>query len=134
MILTFHANPQRRVYFIRQVGAIGPIKIGCSKLPEGRLHSLMAWSPVDLEIVAIIPGDYDLEWNIHDCFALAHIRGEWFRPMPDLVTAVEKIAAGVPVHEAIDLNNRHGSLRSMRRKALKARQAQTLPEPAEVAA
>jgi hypothetical protein len=97
------------IYFIKPIGMDGPIKIGCSDRPASRLASLMCWSPFPLELLATIPGSLDLERNIHECFLDAHDRGEWFNPSPALVAAVAKLAAGVPVAKAIDLNDRKGT-------------------------
>ena len=55
-----------QVYFVRPVGMRGPIKIGCSKLPENRIKSLMVWSPFELEIAVAIPGNFKLEKAIHE--------------------------------------------------------------------
>ena len=102
------------VYFIRQVGGIGPIKIGYSARPKERLSKLQDWSPVPLEVVLTIPGDHKLERNIHECFADLHSHKEWFRAEHRLVRAIAAMADGVPVHEAIDLNARIGSIQPLR--------------------
>lgn len=100
----------RFVYFLRPVGMDGPIKIGCSERPESRLATLMSWSPFRLEIITTVDGDFDLEQNIHQCFADLSTHGEWFRPEPRLTEAIRKIASGVPVAEAIDLTDVRGKL------------------------
>lgn len=99
-----------RIYFIRPVGMAGPIKIGCAGVPEERVKMLATWSPFPLEVVASVPGGFLLEKNIHECFADAHSHREWFLPIPRLVEAVAKLAAGVPLDEAINLDGRVGSL------------------------
>lgn len=104
------------IYFIRPVGMDGPIKIGCSALPENRQLQLMAWSPFPLEIVATIPGSFELERNIHQCFADLHSHGEWFRPGARLTAAISAISAGQPVGVAIDLTDRRGSIGAKRTK------------------
>lgn len=99
------------VYFVQPVGG-GLIKIGLTCDPEARLRELMIWSPVDLQILVVIPGNLQLEQNIHDCFLDAHERGEWFKPIPRLTRAISLLKHGVPVGEAIKLNAPIGSLRS----------------------
>ncbi len=106
---------ERYVYFIKPVGMDGPIKIGCSNLPEGRLASLETWSPVPLEIIFTVPGDFKLERNIHDCFADAHSHREWFKATPKLVAAISALRAGRPLAEAIDLSARVGSINGNRK-------------------
>jgi hypothetical protein len=103
------------VYFVKPIGLDGPIKIGCSFTPEGRLSALMTWSPWPLEIIATVRGDRDLEKNIHECFAHSHSHREWFRSTPELRAAIAKIAGGAPVAEAIDLTARHGTILSLAR-------------------
>lgn len=90
------------VYFIRQIGTVGPIKIGCSWNPEHRLLSLMSWSPVDLEIIARVDGDFDLERRIHGIFAAQHRRHEWFNATPELLALIDGINAGRSITELVD--------------------------------
>lgn len=94
------------IYFLRPVGQVGPIKIGCSSHPQARLDALMTWAPIPLEIIATVPGDFNLEKNIHECFAADFSHHEWFHASDRVVEFVGKVAAGVPVHEAVDLTKR----------------------------
>jgi len=96
------------VYFIRPAGMLGPIKIGFSEAPTSRLETLAAWSPFRLEIVATIPGSRLLESSIHDCFGDDWSHREWFFPSRRLVEFVARIAAGVPIENAVDLNDKRG--------------------------
>lgn len=66
------------VYFIGH-GADGPIKIGVSINPEGRLSDLQSSTPAALELICAVNGDVTVERMIHDAFGPDHIRGEWFR-------------------------------------------------------
>jgi hypothetical protein len=101
---------ERFVYFVRPVGQDGPIKIGVANVPTKRLAQIMAWSPVDLEILVTVPGNGALERNLHECFAYAHVRGEWFSPVSDLLKGIASLKQGAAVEEAFDLSNRTGSL------------------------
>jgi hypothetical protein len=98
------------VYFLKPIGMDGPIKIGTSYEPLARLRQLMSWSPFELELIVKVPGSSELERNIHSCFKDAHKHGEWFHPVPRLTDAIAKLVAGVAVDEAIDLNDRRGSI------------------------
>lgn len=109
------------VYFIKPVGASGPIKIGLASTPKSRLRQHMENSPVPLEIVATVPGDMALERNIQECFVDYHSHAEWFHASPALIAAVAAIAWGSPVSEAIDLTNRKGSIRKAKLAACAAR-------------
>lgn len=99
---------ERFVYFIKPVGQDGPIKIGVANNPEQRLTQIKCWSPVALEIAAVVPGDHALERVIHECFAHAHSHGEWFSPVEALIRGVARIKMGVSVEEAFDLSKRTG--------------------------
>jgi hypothetical protein len=98
------------VYFIKPVGQDGPIKIGSSSNVGRRLEQLAAWSPYPLQVLVAIPGDGKLERNIHECFADAYTHREWFTVTPKLKAFVSALMAGVPLAEAIDLNDRVGPL------------------------
>ena len=97
------------VYFIRPAGMPGPIKIGFSESPTGRLMQLGTWSPFPLELIATTPGTRELEANIHACFADDWSHREWFFPSRRLVEFVGKLGRGVPVEQAIDLSDKRGS-------------------------
>jgi hypothetical protein len=100
------------VYFVRPVGMLGPIKIGfSSKDVHARLRQLNAQSPLPVEMVACVPGTKKLEANIHQCLADSHSHFEWFRPTDEVLAFLEKLVAGVPVVEAIDLSARRGHIR-----------------------
>lgn len=101
---------QSLIYFLRPVGMVGPIKIGSSWKPADRMRTFMAWSPFPLEVITTTAGGVQLERNIHNCFADAHSHSEWFHPVPRLLKAIEDIKAGMPVAEAIDLNNQRGNV------------------------
>ena len=79
------------VYFVKPVDATGPIKIGVSGRPKERLSKLLDWSPVALEVVWTIPGNHQLERNIHECFADLHSHKEWFHAAPRLLEAIERL-------------------------------------------
>jgi hypothetical protein len=71
------------VYFI-QAGARGPIKIGLTSDVRRRLFSLQTASPQPLRLLGGIPGGQGLERALHRELAAHHIKGEWFRPAPEV--------------------------------------------------
>lgn len=93
----------RLIYFLRPVGQRGPVKMGCSRLPESRLQTFLPWSPVELEIAATCPGDFALERRLHGLFAAQHLRGEWFSASIELDALIRNIAKGRAVASLIDL-------------------------------
>lgn len=77
-----------KVYFI-QAGLTGPIKIGCTrKKVSGRMAELQAGNHETLRILKEIPGDYNLERELHQKFKHLQIRGEWFQPTTELILFV----------------------------------------------
>lgn len=78
----------KHVYFLRPVGQIGPIKIGCSKLPALRLETLTVWSPVRLELICSVPGSHKDEHTLHGMFRNHHVHGEWFGASKELLALI----------------------------------------------
>lgn len=62
-------------YFI-QASDGGPVKIGYSADPEGRLNKLSTASPYELRIIGVIDGN--VEQILHQKFKADHIRLEWY--------------------------------------------------------
>ena len=76
------------VYFIRREGD-GAIKIGWTGSVHGtRMGGLQVGSVEVLTLVATIPGSQEVERQWHSRFAYANIRGEWFKPVPELLDAI----------------------------------------------
>ena len=76
-------GPKSFVYFIEAVG-LSRIKIGTSDSPEKRLNQLATGSAVPLKIVAIIPGDTELERQLHRRFDHLRFDKEWFHATKEL--------------------------------------------------
>ena len=82
------------VYFI-QCGLEGPIKIGWSTNVSERLATAQTYHHEELVLRATAPGGADVEARLHAVFQAAHIRGEWFRPVPELLELVAALDEGV---------------------------------------
>lgn len=80
----FPEDEKRFVYFIQR-GEDGPIKIGVSVDVAGRLRTLRAASQEPLVLLGTLPGGAGLEQALHDRFRDQRVRGEWFRPSPELL-------------------------------------------------
>lgn len=104
------------IYFI-QSGAAGPIKIGHAVNAVERFRNLEAVNAYPLRMLCTVEGDKRLERNLQDCFADCHYHHEWFLPSPRLMAAIVRLKAGVPVAEAIDLNDRRGNTLGVTQKA-----------------
>ena len=79
-----------RVYFIQETET-GAIKIGTTKELQKRLQGLRSSNPNELKLIATISGDSRVERALHHRFDRAHIRGEWFRPVPELLAYISEI-------------------------------------------
>jgi hypothetical protein len=82
-----------RVYFI-QAGDEGPIKIGISGSPVGRVSALQVSVAEKLRLLAHIPGGRPCEMALHKFYRRERIRGEWFRPSLRLAAFIAEIAHG----------------------------------------
>ncbi len=76
-----------RVYFLQALDG-GPIKIGVSNNPEGRLASLQTGSPVKLRILGTAAGDQRREARLHRKLAAHRLHGEWFADAPEVMAAI----------------------------------------------
>lgn len=101
---------KKNIYFMRPVGHLGPIKIGCTAFPQARLEQLATWSPFPLEIIHFEEAEHSLERNLHRCFADYHSHHEWFHPGERLLEAISKIRAGAKISDAVDLTDNRGSI------------------------
>lgn len=82
------------VYFVRPVGLSGPIKIGHSIDVPGRIQTLSAWAPFELELVAKIEGGTVRERQFHALLREHHSHREWFHPHPEVLAVVDAVAGG----------------------------------------
>ena len=80
---------QQSVYFIRAES--GPIKIGIALDPAERLAGLQISHFEKLSLLTTAPGGIRLETKLHHRFAHLRIRGEWFRPAPELLAEIARL-------------------------------------------
>lgn len=81
----------KRVYFIRRADGQGPIKIGCSDVPDERLYVFAAWHPYKLAVIAAAPGGFNQESALHRYFDASRVHGEWFDPTPELEWIIARV-------------------------------------------
>lgn len=92
--MSISPRPDAWVYFVRQRGGVGPIKIGCTNHVQRRLRDMQPGSPVDLELLASLLAPAFTEWRFHAKFVKDHIRHEWFAPSATLLADIAAINAG----------------------------------------
>ena len=74
------------VYFIQAGGKRSPVKIGFSSNVNGRLSQLDRYHHSECRIIREIPGARRTEMWLHKHFAHKHMRREWFRFAPEMLT------------------------------------------------
>lgn len=78
------------VYFIQ--GETNPlIKIGIASDLNSRLSGIQTGNPDRLKVLATIPGGKEEEKIIHNKFSHLRIRGEWYKPEPDLLSYIHSL-------------------------------------------
>lgn len=81
------------VYFIRPIGKVGPVKIGCSVAPTVRAQTLSK-RDLKLEVAAHLPGGFFMERQFHTLFLDLHVGKEWFAWTPEMGRVIEAICRG----------------------------------------
>lgn len=84
---------EKRIYFLRPVGQVGPIKIGCSVDAENRLATYIPWSPIKLEIVVTAAGSHMEERRLHGMFGKDWLHHEWFGASKELLALIDYVVA-----------------------------------------
>lgn len=72
------------IYFI-QAGDGGPIKIGRAGCVEERLIQIQTDNHEPVKLLCAVESHPTMERTVHGVFAHLNIRGEWFRPAPELL-------------------------------------------------
>jgi hypothetical protein len=80
-------EPRVVTYFI-QAGAKGLIKIGITTDFQSRLRSLQTSSPVPLRLLGVVPED--IEDYCHVALWEWRVRGEWFKPVTEVLAFIEE--------------------------------------------
>ena len=85
------------IYFLQDRAKLY-IKIGFSESVPSRVASLRTASPNELVLLATCEGDRDAEAALHRQFAPYREVGEWFRPAPELIQHIQRVAADGVCH------------------------------------
>lgn len=99
---------QTSIYFIAPVGG-GLVKIGISIKPRSRLTQLRNSSPIPLEMLACAVGSTNDERKLHRIFLGAHVHGEWFRPIPEILDLAGRIAKAGAIPDEMRAAGREGN-------------------------
>lgn len=90
MRLAFRYRPDWFVWmYAIQAGDSGPVKLGIAKSPRLRMKTLQTGNAEVLRVIATWRIPIAAEKEIHAELAAHHIRGEWFRPHPEVIAFVQ---------------------------------------------
>jgi len=85
------------IYFARQVGTEGPIKIGCSVYARSRVKQMTIDYKLPIELIAEYRGGHEIERRVHRMFAEERVRfgdkagcTEWFTASPRVLDFIAK--------------------------------------------
>jgi hypothetical protein len=82
-------TPQGRQSFVYFIGGEnGPVKIGTTGDPGGRLDMMQIGSPVPLKMLALVPGNEATERRYHRQFEASRLHGEWFERTTEMLTEI----------------------------------------------
>jgi hypothetical protein len=84
------------IYFA-QADISGQIKIGYHGGTDAndRLRELQTGCPTKLFLLGTLPGGPETEADLHKRFAFAHVHGEWFNPVPELLAYIGQQSSGL---------------------------------------
>ena len=83
---SYKQESERHVYFVK--AHTGEVKIGVAFNIEKRLNSLQAAHPHPVVLLASTVGGKPVEAHYHRRFREHWIRGEWFRPHPEIMAEI----------------------------------------------
>ena len=90
--MTIQINKECWVY-AAQINGDGPMKIGSSAAAELRVQTLQAWTPYEITLRAKVLANVLAEDWLHGALSLWRIRGEWYLPSPEVISAINYMSA-----------------------------------------
>jgi len=78
------------VYAVQQ-GSDGPIKIGASRNFDKRLKTLQTGSHGGLQVLAVGPGGFAVERDLHCDLSEDCLEGEWYAPTARVLAAIKRV-------------------------------------------
>lgn len=80
------------LYVVRQ-GPDGPVKIGYAANPYTRVQSMQAGNPDQLTLLGVCRGGRGAERALLAAFRPHRVRGEWFKPVPEIMAFVNGLVS-----------------------------------------
>jgi hypothetical protein len=75
---SLHASPPKSFVYVVQAEGDPPIKVGRATDVRKRVASLQTGNPRPLQLLHVIPGAAELEWQLHYRIRDCRLIGEWF--------------------------------------------------------
>lgn len=82
------------IYFLRRSN--GDIKIGRTNNLKMRVMALNSRNKQNLELIGTMPETVFREYELHHRFAACRVAGEWFQPVPELLTFIDEHTIAPP--------------------------------------
>jgi hypothetical protein len=80
------------IYFVQAGDDSRPIKIGYARNVGKRIATMQTGCPDELNLLAVMDGDEDVERSLHGLMGHLRVRGEWFRPAPELLDQIKSVS------------------------------------------
>ena len=78
------------IYFIR-CGEF--VKIGFSDNPRSRIAAIQTSNPYPVDVLAIVPGNYEFEAELHQRFTHLRYKNEWFRDTESIRQVIDDLVS-----------------------------------------
>lgn len=79
------------IYFIQIENSDGFIKVGLARFPAARLAALQTGNPYKLKLLGVVSRVTEaFETRLHTHFQQFKVRGEWFKPVPELLDFIKQ--------------------------------------------
>ena len=79
------------IYFLKENSRYGKVKIGYSNNIKKRLESLQVANSNELLVLLVANGGQRAEKGLHHKFKSLRVRGEWYKPAPELMKFIDEI-------------------------------------------
>jgi hypothetical protein len=114
-------------YIVQMDGPDCLLKFGRTRSPKSRIAQLSTGVPWKLRVVALI--GLDCERDIKRKFAASQVRGEWFRPTPDIQAFLDELADNGKLVKQVDVNQAYVNavIKPRLREYLGTREASNTP-------
>lgn len=91
---------ESRVYFLASHDG-KRIKIGKSHQPRVRMKALRTANPYPLQVVHVVPGYSNVEYELHQMFYEYRLHGEWFEFSAPIASLIGRLQSGTSIRDVM---------------------------------